>query len=46
MGSKTLLWLILLFSLILVIGFGLEMKMGVLDWKNKFAPNYAIVNKK
>jgi len=31
MGSKALLWLILLFSLILVVGFVLEMKMGVLD---------------
>jgi NADH-quinone oxidoreductase subunit A len=35
MGSKVLLWLILLFSLILIVGFILEMKMGVLDWKSK-----------
>lgn len=34
-GSKLLLWLILAFSLILIIGFGLEMKLGVLDWKWK-----------
>lgn len=33
MGSKLLLWLVLLFSLILIIGFVLEMKLGVLDWK-------------
>lgn len=34
-GSKLLLWLILAFSLILIVGFGLEMKLGVLDWKWK-----------
>jgi NADH-quinone oxidoreductase subunit A len=35
MGSKVLLWLILLFSLILILGFVLEMKLGVVDWKSK-----------
>jgi NADH:ubiquinone oxidoreductase subunit 3 (subunit A) len=45
MGSKVLLWLILLFSLILIIGFILEMKMGVLDWKSKGFPS-ANVNAK
>ena len=38
MGSKALLWLILSFSLILIVGFILEMKMGVLDWKAKSVP--------
>jgi NADH-quinone oxidoreductase subunit A len=32
-GSKALVWLILLFSLILIVGFVLEMKLKVLDWK-------------
>lgn len=35
MGSKLLLWLVLFFSFILIIGFVLEMKLGVLDWKWK-----------
>jgi len=34
-GSKALLWLILAFSFILIAGFVLEMKLGVLDWKWK-----------
>jgi NADH:ubiquinone oxidoreductase subunit 3 (subunit A) len=35
-GSKALIWLILAFSFILIAGFGIEMKLGVLDWKIKF----------
>lgn len=34
-GSKLLIWLIFAFSFILIIGFALEMKLGVLDWKWK-----------
>ena len=34
-GSKVRLWLIFVFSLILIAGFVLEMKLGVLDWKWK-----------
>jgi NADH-quinone oxidoreductase subunit A len=34
-GSKALLWLIFAFSFILIAGFILEMKLGVLDWKWK-----------
>ena len=34
-GSKLLIWLIFSFSFILIIGFALEMKLGVLDWKWK-----------
>jgi len=34
-GSKARLWLIFIFSLILIAGFVLEMKLGVLDWKQK-----------
>lgn len=34
-GSKARIWLIFVFSLILIVGFVLEMKLGVLDWKFK-----------
>jgi NADH-quinone oxidoreductase subunit A len=36
-GPKSLIWLILAFSFILIAGFVLEMKIGVLDWKLKFS---------
>jgi len=43
-GSKVLIWLIFAFSRILIIGFGLEMKLGVLDWKWKTVSVITLLN--
>lgn len=45
-GSKSLLWAIFAFSFILIAGFVLEMKLGVLDWKWKTTSRFSLIPSK